>query len=388
MKILQVSSSFKPSWEKGGVARSAYEISKSLSQKGHDVTVYTTDQGEKRLNVKVNKPVDVDGIKTYYFENLSNSLAMGKKILTPYYAPMAVKKDIKNFDLIHIHSYRTTLVATVSHYARKYDVPYVVQPRGSAQKENKSLQKTIFDYIVGYKVLREAEKIILSSQNEYELSKSILKKTGIKKEEISYIPNGININESSFDERNFRDKYDIKNEEKIILYLGRISERKGLDMLIKAFENIADKEDDHRLVIVGPKSSYIKELKSIINQSKVKNKILLPGPLYEGDKYAAYSAADVFVLPSKDQQESFGNVVLEAAGCGTPCVATNVCGVTEWMDNVIMVNPDTKSIRRGIEKGLKAKELGEESREEVIEKLSWDAIVKNELIPIYENVKN
>lgn len=386
MKILQVSSSFKPSWEKGGTARSPYEISLALVKQGHDVTVYTTDQGEERLNVKVNKPVSVDGIKTYYFKNFSNSLAMKKKFLTPYYMPSVVKKGIRNYDIIHIHSYRTTAVAIVSHYARKYDVPYIVQPRGSAQKVSKSLQKTLLDNIFGYKILRNSEKILMSSKNEYQLSKSILSEVGKDEKDIVYIPNGINVDDIKTGKIDFRKKCGIKKDEKIILYLGRLSKRKGLDMLIEAFKSINYKDDNLRLVIVGPESSYGKELKSKVQRSKMKDYFLMPGPLYDKDKYAAYSAADVFVLPSKDQQESFGNVILEASVCGTPCVATNVCGVTEWMNNVIKVNPDVKSISNGIKEGLESNMLGDKAREEVIENFSWESIVEEQLIPLYDKI--
>jgi len=386
MKILQVAHSFYPCFSAGGVVRCSYEISKSLVKRGHDVTVYTTDGCKERLDVKTNKPVNKDGINIYYFRNLSNKLRMKYKFATPPHLPFVVRKEIKDFDIIHIHEHRTLLAAIVSHYARKYDVPYVVQPRGSAQKMSKSLQKTIFDYLVGYKVLREAEKIILSSQNEYELSKSILKKAGIKKEEISYIPNGININESTVDEKNFRDKYDIKNEEKIILYLGRITKVKGLDLLIKAFEKIVtNRKKNFKLVIIGPEGNYSDQIKILIEKSKAKDRILLPGPLYGKEKYSAYSAADVFVLPSKEI-ESFGNVVLEAASCGTNCVVTDVCGVTDWMDNLIKVTPSVGDVKKGIGMALGNEKIGKKARDEVFKKFDWNTIVENNLISIYEKI--
>src|SRR4030042_2636002 len=101
MKILQVTNFFKPSWESGGPARVVYEISRKLIEKGHEVTVYTTDGFKWRLDVEKNKPINVDGIRTYYFRNLSNFLAK-KVFLTPYYLPFVARREIKNFDIIHI----------------------------------------------------------------------------------------------------------------------------------------------------------------------------------------------------------------------------------------------------------------------------------------------
>ena len=85
MNILQVSQSFYPCFDAGGVVRVVYEISKELTAKGHNVTVYTTDGCTKRLKVEKNIPVPVEGIKVYYFSNLSNKLKIKLKITTPYH---------------------------------------------------------------------------------------------------------------------------------------------------------------------------------------------------------------------------------------------------------------------------------------------------------------
>ena len=62
MKILHVTNFFKPSWDSGGPARVAYEITKKLVDDGHDVTVYTTDGYRSRLNIEKNKPVNVEDL--------------------------------------------------------------------------------------------------------------------------------------------------------------------------------------------------------------------------------------------------------------------------------------------------------------------------------------
>jgi glycosyltransferase involved in cell wall biosynthesis len=380
MKILQVTNFFKPSWDAGGVARSAYEISKSLVKLGHDVTVFTTDAGNERLKIDKNKPINVDGIETYYFKNISNTLARPHNITTPYCLPFVAQKQIKNFDIIHIHEHRTNLAAIVSYYAKKYNIPFVLQPRGSAQKEDKTLIKTLFDLFFGYKILNNAKKVILSSNNEYSISKEILKKGGVEKENILYIPNGI---DTSFYKKlplknSFRKKYNIKNSEKIILYLGRIHKRKGIDLLINSYEQLLDEKNiiDSRMIITGPNDNHEKELKELVRKKKIEKNVLFTGPLYEQDKIDAYISSDVFVSPSIDQQESFGNVVLEASACGTTCVVTKVCGVSEYLCNIIKVNPDFESIKEGIKKALQKNNIGEQARKEVLKKFSWEKITK------------
>ena len=131
LKILQVSNSFYPCFDAGGVVRVVYDISKELLARGHEVTVYTTDGCTKRLNVEKNNAVDVDGIKVYYFRNLSNIISNKLKIATPYHLLRIVKRDVRNFDVIHIHEHRTFLGVLVYYYAKKYDVPYIVEAHGS-----------------------------------------------------------------------------------------------------------------------------------------------------------------------------------------------------------------------------------------------------------------
>jgi len=161
LKILHICHSFYPCFASGGVVRAAYDLSKKLVEKGHDVSVYSTDGCYKRLDVKKNSPVDVAGIKTYYFRNLSNFLRWRLKIATPYYFPFVTSKEIPKFDIIHIHEHRNLLAVIVHHYAKKYGIPYVLQPHGSVWPFfAKQRLKKLFDSLWGYSILNDASKII------------------------------------------------------------------------------------------------------------------------------------------------------------------------------------------------------------------------------------
>ena len=332
MKILHVCGAFYPCFESGGVVRSVYEISKELVKKGHEVTVYTTDGCSKRLNVKNNCPVDVEGTKTYYFRNISNTLRWKYKLYTPYYLPFIARKEIKNFDVIHLHEYRTFLNIVVGYYARKYKIPYILQPRGSFPRFTKCFQKKIFDFLFGYKIIKNSCKIIASSKIESEQYDKVFSSD----KEIVYVPNGINLKEFKNlpKKGEFRKKYKIKDTEKIILYLGRIHKRKGLDLLVEVFSKL-QKNLNIKLVIVGPDDGYLNYLKNLVKNLKIGKKVIFPGPLFEKNKLEAYVDADVFVLPSKDKYESFGNVVLESLACGTPVIVTNNCGVSEYLNSEV-----------------------------------------------------
>lgn len=330
MKILQVSNFFKPSWETGGVTKVNYEISKNLVARGHEVTVYTTDGYSSRLDVPKNKPVCVDGITVYYFYNVFRSLVKKMKLPTPYYLPFIARKEIKNFDVIHLHEHRTLLAACVHYYAKKHKIPYVLQAHGSVLPhfQKKGLKK-VFDIIFGYRVLKDASKIIALTRNEADQYMQM----GINESKISIIPNGIDLKEyEDLPERGeFRKKYSINDNEKIILYLGRIDKIKGIDLLIDVFSRLKYELNNIKLVIIGPKNDYSSILSDSVNNLNLNDTVLFTGALYGRDKLAAYVDADVYVLPSR--YETFPNTVLEACLCGTPVIVTDRCGISDLIIN-------------------------------------------------------
>ena len=191
MKILQVTQFFKPMWEAGGVVRVAYEISKHLGDQGHEVTVYTTG-GIHSANIETNRPIDVDGIKVYYFENLRKYFPWKILPVVPYYLPFIARKQIKQFDVIHIHEHRSLLAVIVHRYAKKYGIPYVLQAHGSVLPFfAKQRFKKLFDSIVGCRILRDASKLIALNKTEA----NYYMKMGVDEDKIDIVPNGVKLSE-------------------------------------------------------------------------------------------------------------------------------------------------------------------------------------------------
>ena len=377
MKILQVTNFFKPSWESGGPARVAYEISKKLVERGHEVTVYTTDGFKWRIDVEKNKPADVDGIKTYYFRNLSSYLTRKMNLPIPYYLPIVARRTLRDFDMIHIHEYRTVLAIVVHHYAKKYGIPYILQPRGSIPRTSKSKQKKLFDALFGRAIIKDASKIIASSKLESDQYWDVF--PDLEGEKIVHIPNGIDLEtyQNLPKKGEFRKKYSIAEDEKVILFLGRIHKIKGIDILIEAFSKLKEELQGVKLVIAGPDDGYLDRLKLMVDKLSIEDDVIFPGPLYEKEKSEAYVDADVFVVPSK--YESFGNVVLEAMAHNTPVVVTNSCGVSEWLSSAEIINPTVDSLYvklSEILKKSKSENLKSKRRmKKDVEKFSWETIV-------------
>ena len=166
MNILHVVPSFAPCFTHGGVVNASYQIAKKQVEKGHNVTVYTTDNCNERLKFENNYNVDVEGIKVFYFKNLSNSLKNKLTIDTPITLIKYLKKTIRNFDIIHIHEHRHSLAVATHRYAKKNNIPYILQAHGSVlpffQKEG---LKEIFDKLWGFDILHDASRVFALTEN-------------------------------------------------------------------------------------------------------------------------------------------------------------------------------------------------------------------------------
>lgn len=390
MKILQVSNSFKYAWESGGMARTAYDLSKYLVKRGHKVTVFATEKGlSKDFKARRNQPVIIDGIETYYFRNLSNYLAQ-RTFTIPYRLPFVARKRVKEFDIIHIHDYRRLAVPIIHHYAKKYNIPYVLQAHGSLTTffQRKWLKRT-FDVVCGYRILKDASRVIAVTEAEAEQYKSM----GISEDKIDVVPNGIDLSEfDNLPERErFRKKYGLGSDQRIILYVGRIDKIKRLDLLAEAFAELSRNLDNVKLVIVGSDDGYLPSLKRLIVELKISDKVLFTGSLYGEDKLEAYVDADVYVLPSS--YEIFGITVLEACACGTPVIVTDRCGIADVVDaQVGLVVPCDKdqlsnAIRRMLLDEKLRREFGRKGKLLVRETFNWEKIAER-VENIYRGVQH
>lgn len=320
MKILQVVPFFTPL--RGGSVTVPYELSKELAKCGHDVTIITTDF---EFNKEYAKSIEKGGVEVIPIHCIAN---IGLFLFSPGMKKW-LKDSIGKFDIVHMHNYRSYQNNVVYRFAKKFDVPYILQAHGSLPRIfGKKKLKKIYDYIWGDKLLNGTERVIAVSNVEIEQYQNM----GLDKDKIRIVPNGIDLSEYGQIPKKgeFRRKYSIKDDEKIILYLGRIHRIKGLDLLIEAFGDLSKKYEDIKLVIAGPDDGFLSTLKKQIADFKISDKILFTGPLYRNDKLKAYVDADVYVLPSS--YEIFGITVLEACVCGTPVIVTDRCGIADLVN--------------------------------------------------------
>lgn len=331
-KILQVSPYFPPAYAFGGPGKVAYQVSRELVKRKHEVFVYTSDAKDSGSRLRIDSADVVDGIGVRYFRNLA---LMPVKKFKLFITPQLIshtKEEIKKFDVIHLHDYRTFQNVVIAHYAKKYDVPYVLQAHGSLPRIGSWRRlKWFYDVLFGYRLLRDAAKVIALSQTEAEQ----YRRMGVPDEKIAIIPNGIDLSEYANlpPKGSFKKKYGIDEDKKVVLYLGRIHKTKGIDILVKAYALLMNGMNfkDAVLVIAGPDDGYLGKLEELITAFRMEKDVLVTGPLYGRDKLEAFVDADVYVLPSR--YEIFGMTVLEAYACGKPVIASKVGGLKNLVVN-------------------------------------------------------
>jgi glycosyltransferase involved in cell wall biosynthesis len=320
MKILHVIVAFNPKF--GGVVNICSMLTNRLSQNGHDVTIITSNymyDSEYALTLKKVKIIPFP----YIFR-------IGFFIITPGMKRWLIQ-NIKNFDVIHIHELQSYQNNMVSYFALKYGVPYILQAHGlDPSHMESSILKKMYNVVWGFKILKNATKLLAlskSEENEY-------LEMGVPLQKIIIVPNGIDLSKfKNLPQRgNFKRKFLIKNAEKVILFLARIHEQKGIDLLLVAFSKLIKSYPNVKLVFVGPDDGYLIKAQKLIQELSINEKTKFVGPLYNTDKIEAFIDADVYVLPSK--YEGFPNTVLEALLCGTPIIVTTGCGISDILKDV------------------------------------------------------
>ena len=375
MKILQVIQFFAPQF--GGTVTSVYNLSERLSRQGHEVTILTTDWG---LNEEYLRSIELKGVNVI-------SLHCKFNLFSFLYSPSIKKwlrENIKDFDVIHMHNFRTYQNYIVSNYAKKAKIPYILQARGSVLPFfQKKVLKRVYDWIIGYKLLNNAKLVLALTKNE----SNQYKKMGIPSNKIKIIPNGIDPSKFNdlISKGQFKVKHNINDNEDIILYLGRLHKIKGIDLLLKAFELLSKNMDNVKLVIVGP--GDVSTFKKMSHNLSIENKVIFTGPLYGNDKYEAFIDSDLYILPSV--YEAFPNTILEAFLFGKPVVVTDGCGIKDIIHKNAgyVVKYDKNSLKDAmysilINKKLKSS-FGENGRHIVNNEFNWTKII-DKLENLYE----
>jgi glycosyltransferase involved in cell wall biosynthesis len=389
MKIAEVISTGPYAWSTGGPARVVYDLSKELVKRGHTMTILTTDvyQAEERWPTNGDTEY-VDGIEVIRFRNISNLLAWKHHLsISPSIAGY-LRSHLKEYDLVHLQDLVSLMALETARYCGKCNSPYVFSAHGSIPWLNeKKIVNWLYAKSSGNKIVKNASKVFALTETEVEQYKSI----GVNEDKIEIVPNGVDLAEfNDLPPRgNFRKRYGLDDSQQIVLYLGRIHQTKGIDLLTRAFADISREIASFRLVIIGPDDGYLLVLKKLIKELNIEEKVIIVGPLYNREKVEAYIDADVFVTPSF---YGFPVTFLEACASGTSIVTTNKGDQLDWLNGQIGFtvpyeeNQLGRAIMRILENDGLRKTFGERGKLLVKERFNWSEIAK-QVESIYLSVR-
>jgi len=333
LRILHVTPYYRDAWAYGGIPRLAYALTRGLAERGHAVTVCTTDvcdersrlprQEAARTRFQSWQPITTDGVDLRVFPNLSNRLAYHLQFFVPLGLERYMARHAASFDVGHLHACRNLPGAMAARHLRAAGVPYVLAPNGTAPRiERRRLAKLAFDVLAGHRVMYGAARVMAVTAAE----RQQLRALGVEDGRIAAVPNPVDLDEfSTHVERGvFRRRIGV-NGIPLVLFLGKLTPRKRLDVLVRAFARL--RRRDATLVVAGNDMGAGPAARALSSALHLDGRAIFTGLLRDRERLEALADADVLVYPSQD--EIFGLVPLESLLSGTPVVVAGDSGCGE-----------------------------------------------------------
>ena len=317
MRILHVTPTYLPAWRYGGPILSVHGLCRELAARGHEVHVYTTSvDGSTDSKVDHDRPVEVDGVQIRYFRStrlrrLFLALDMGR----------ALDAGIAGFDLLHTHTLFAWPPLAASRAARRAGVPYVLSPRGMLVRDLVRMKsrwvKTAWLSLFDRQNLEGAAALHVTSGIERDAAAAF----GYELPPMHVIPNAVDLDEDGADAEPSSAVIALTREKPLLLFLGRVNWKKGLDRLVRALPKVPGA---HLAIAGNDEENHAATVAAIASATGVAERVHFTGFVGPADKRALLQAASVLVLPSLN--ENFGNVVLEAMAASRPVIVTPEVG--------------------------------------------------------------
>jgi len=390
MKIALSCPASLPATQFGGIMFLCLDIAKESSKLGHDVTIFTTDldfaNNPKTFNKKLPR---IEKIQNFLINRSHSWFSIQLFFVNP---GMYFQMNKQNFDVIHTIGIRSFQSLVAAFIAKKKRIPLVISDQGGltthpdltsslTKKFLIALQKPFIKYIIN-----SATKIIVPNDYEKKIFLEFCDESKIK-----VVQNGINLDILTSKSLNFKKKYDINSD--FILFLGRFSKIKGLDILLESINILKDKIDTSKIqfIIMGVDFGFESEMLNMITKFKLENMIkVIKNPPRE-DVIQAYRESKFLVYPSRWELSPL--TPLEGFAFKKTTISTTAHGIPHTISdnqNCILVEPDnpnllSESILELINDEKKCERLGISGYQTVLKTCNSENMVKN-ILTIYEQL--
>ncbi|NCJ07642.1 glycosyltransferase [Synechococcales cyanobacterium C] len=372
----------------GGTTNTVISLAESLGSQGINVDVVTTNaNGLALVDVPLYTWLNKSGYRVRYF-SYSN---LGTYKWSISFANWLFN-HVSDYDIVHIHAI-FSLPNIPAYFACQFkQIPYVVTPHGMLEPwalSYKAWKKKLYYFIFERPALKKASFIQAISSLEAEHIHLLNLDVNV-----ALVANGVHLDhyENLPDSKIFFEQFPKILSKTLILFLGRIDPKKGLDLLSEAFKDINCQFPNTHLVIAGPDAiGFQPKVEGFFAQYGCLESVTFTGMLTGKLKYAALSASDLYVAPS--YSEGFSISILEAMASSLPCIITTGCNFPEALEShsAYIVEPNASQIgdalRRCLQNSEAAREMGMRAHELVCKYYTWDKVA-TQLIDVYTSILN
>jgi glycosyltransferase involved in cell wall biosynthesis len=359
----------------GGTGERTLQMSYALARKGVTCTILELGSAQSSQAERMDHDVKIISLPC---------------LLQRFYLPKPANKMLRRLvcqaDIIHLIGHWTPLNAIVARLARQSRTPYVICPAGALPSYGRSkLLKWIYNLFVGNAIVAQASAHIAITEDEVgHFSAYNVDASGVR-----VIANGIGKFEGTpTGDRQLRETYGLPDNS-FLLFVGRLNQIKGPDLLLEAFGLIHDVVPDVHLVFAGPDGGMLKELEKRVAELGIAHRVHFIGYIEGADKAQAYISSQLLVIPSR--HEAMSIVVLEAGVWGTPVLITDQCGFNE-VDDVNggrVVSATVDGLRAGLldvlEHPNQLAEMGLSLQSHIRKHYEWDSVI-GQLLNLYQEV--
>lgn len=318
MHLIQINASYKPAYVYGGPTMSVSKLSEELMRAGHSVRVLsTTANGATELNYPTASPVTIDGVPVHFYKRYTKDHShFSPGLLLGLYQMVKNNPDTR---IIHIHAWWNLVSVLSCFVALLMGKEVILSPRGTLSAysfgNRKSVLKNLFHKLIGKALLKRCHIHATSIREEEAVIRLF------HPQSIRVIPNFVELPQRT------PACQDDGHAGFNVLFLSRIEEKKGLDML---FEALADCAFNWKLSIAGRgNEEYEWKLKQLAKSLKIDDRIIWIGQQGPERKFEVMQQHDLLVLPSQD--ENFANVVIESLAVGTPVLISQQVGLADYV---------------------------------------------------------
>ncbi len=359
-------------WAIGGPAKMIYDHTSVHAAEVHQITILTPVSADDVI-YDAAPGVQIVPVPRHWFSRFFPEFSIE---LWHY-----LRRHGNDFDIIHVHG--LWHFGSVAPYLLKLRPPKLMTIHGLLDRwtiKRSYWKKQLMSSLGQRNWVRETPAIHVNNQQEVE---DVQRYLGHPHPHVAIIPNGLRPAEFiKLPERGrFKREYGIKPDQKVILFLSRLNVKKGLDVLLPAFQRLSRERSAIQLVLAGPDDGYLATIEQFIRQHKLENRILLPGMLIKEQKLAAFADADLFVLPT--YSESFAIAALEGLATGTPSLLTEHVGFGNYIrsyQSAHLCEPTEQSIYDGLVYLLDhpdyARELAKNAQRMIVEECDIEVLAK------------